>query len=738
MSNRWSTIARILLVPFVVLCGALLLVSIVRTFEHERFLNSRTSESVVWASAQMEIELGIFLSQLVMVALSPEQGDIEALPIRYDVLLSRVELFNAGKFARFISAHPDLNAKLTAFETTLAKVEPLLHLVSNDNRDSADAVILQLSPYVPELKFITQAGLESDRLDQLALSDAHQVLLSNFMVVGTACFLSILLLSFVVVKADSKNARLLEEVTRSKTALEKQAVEMRVLVNEATRANHAKSEFLAMISHEIRTPMNAVVGFANLLVDSQLDEEQLGFARGIDKAAERLLRIINDVLDFSQIEANYLTLEPAPFNISELSESAASVARVLAERKNIEFELEIINAHPQMVIGDSARIYQVLVNLLGNAVKFTEQGKVRLSVSNVHLQDGLSRVRWVVSDTGPGFSTEDYKRIFKAFEKGDSSDGVRNEGTGLGLAIAKGIVDAMGGILKADSQIAQGATFTFELDLPDAVTPEQNPEPLPISRITTRSLNILVAEDVAANRQVIRAMLERRGHHVETVDSGLAAIEVLQSEKHFDLVFMDIQMPTMNGIEATRAIRSGCGTEPRIPIIALTAQVQPRERQMAFEAGMNAFLIKPVRQNDVDMALAELRLNRDHPELSAHPAQQNASPVLDVRILEELAAAVGTSTAWRLLESCQNDIRENITLFIENVEQNNADMARRIAHRMAGLLGQFGCVSASLAARNFEQMHHLDDNETRAKILIAEANAALNAIGNKLQINPAS
>ncbi len=506
-----------------------------------------------------------------------------------------------------------------------------------------------------------------------------------------------------------------------------------LLKQQADSANRAKSLFLANMSHEIRTPMNGVLGMIELLLSSQLDSRAHSLAKMAYTSAESLLGIINNILDFSKIEANRLQLEIRAFNLPEFLDNTIAIISHQAEQKNLTLNFEFSAQLPGYVKGDITRIRQTLINLLGNAVKFTEQGEVHLKVDVLEKSDNKYAIRFAVSDTGPGISPDKQKDIFNTFVQADNSVNRVYGGTGLGLAIAKHLVDLHGGQLKLESRLGEGSCFSFILRL-EAVAGlslesiNADEQTSIVEKALINSADILLVEDNLVNQVVASHMLKNLGFQATVVENGQLAVDAA-SKNHYDLILMDCHMPVMDGFSSAKTIRQQQLVDPSVPIIALTADVLKGIQEKCRHSGMNDYLSKPFKQKQLLSMLNKWlglsdrkpRQNRTisvkSPNPDKHPG--NSHSVIDESVLGQFIDAGKPELVINIIQLYLNNSPEQVNNLPLLFEQQQWQELRQQAHRLKSSNAYLGAINLSKLCDTLE---NADDNylEQNGRFLIKQ------------------
>jgi PAS domain S-box-containing protein len=487
-----------------------------------------------------------------------------------------------------------------------------------------------------------------------------------------------------------------------------QALEM--ARNEAEKANRTKSQFLANMSHEIRTPLNAIINLNSLLMDSQLDHEQQQLAIAANQGGKALSTLVDDILDFSTIEAGALRLLYHPFNLHELVAGLKALFHPQAMGSGLEFRASVDSQTPKWVSGDEIRLRQVLINLLGNALKFTDSGFVELTVEPSKDRLIIFRVR----DTGIGVSNEDATLIFSEFSQADDSLTRRHKGAGLGLTISQRLVEKMKGVIHYESAPESGSIFWFEIPLEPAAEPEQIPSSFPAHALL--NARVLVVEDSQANQLVARAILEKAGCKVELASNGQDAIEAAR-EHHFDAILMDLSMPVMDGLQATRLIRELNGGSSSVPILAMTANVFAEDRIKCMQAGMDDFITKPVKQSKLLAKLAHwLDPERTEPKVDEElNVDYQSMEVLDEEQLAKMENETSTGLMTEVIGIFLEETQEHLDALKAAGNQPDSSTLISEAHAIKSSSSTFGASRLYEAARKVESLARQGRHEQAIK-----------------------
>jgi signal transduction histidine kinase/FixJ family two-component response regulator len=421
-------------------------------------------------------------------------------------------------------------------------------------------------------------------------------------------------------------AKRTEELTAEIAERRRAAVELEAAREAALNASKLKSEFLASVSHEIRTPMSGVMAMTDLAMQMPLPAEARRYLEVAQSSADLLLQVIDDVLDFSKVEAGKLAMHPVELDIRAEIDQLVVLMGPRAEARGLLLHARVDHSVPQLFVGDPARLRQILLNLVANALKFTEHGSVTIEVRALDSHEteaGDVELHFAVRDTGVGISPDNQRRIFDAFVQVSGASNGERGGTGLGLAIAARLVTLMGGELKVTSTPGTGSTFFFVVKFPRARHDDPRLDEEASRDVIRRRLRVLVADDNAINRTVTERMLQRGGHTVALAENGMQAMEMALAGR-FDLVLMDVQMPEMDGLAATVAIRRAESTARRTPVVGLTAHALRGDRDRCLDAGMDDYVAKPVRRQELEAAMVRALRRNSSATFSSEPPSATA------------------------------------------------------------------------------------------------------------------
>ncbi|SHM62859.1 PAS domain S-box protein [Bradyrhizobium lablabi] len=473
----------------------------------------------------------------------------------------------------------------------------------------------------------------------------------------------------------------------------------------AESASRTKSDFLASMSHEIRTPMNAIMGIADLLAKTPLSPEQDKYVQIFRRAGDNLLNLINDILDLSKVESSQLELERTGFSLNDLLEKVTEMVALRASEKGLAMVYEIAPGVPNDLVGDPTRLRQVLLNLLGNAIKFTQAGEVTLRVTPDADPSVPTALRFTVSDTGIGIAREKLGQVFERFTQADSSTTRRFGGSGLGLTISRRLVELMGGRIWVESEVGKGSVFAFAAPF-EISTSVNRPAADPVgadSELPLPALRILLAEDSPDNCIITIAYLEGTPYQVQIAETGAIACKMFEAGR-YDLVLMDRQMPVMDGLTATRTIRAWeqANHRPPTPIIALTASALKGDREMCLAAGCTAFLTKPIKQEVLLQAIRENSL------VAPSLANEDSNPMDLIRLSAKSRSAIRIPA---YLRNC----KQNVIVMLDALDRVDFETVTSLGHQMMGSGGMFGFQTITDIGRSIEQAAESADSDASRK-----------------------
>ncbi|MBY6030076.1 response regulator [Halomonas sp. DP8Y7-1] len=699
-------VAAIVFIVAVVITGGLI-------YDRSNALHHRDIDTVTWTLYQYDRAL----RDLRLALWQRGDTEVEETLLEFELLYGRFVFLLEGQAANFLADHAAAGDLISEIEGIMQSLDDRFVAIADGQVTYDEPLRRTLNNRLAEAQELSRRlMLQHGRVSAEERSSDMQVLGQLYVAMLVAVLLS-LLAGGVLIWALVKEARQHRQKTQ---LLEAQSEALREAYHRMEVANRAKSDFMAIMSHEIRTPLNGVLGMADLLHDEALSEQGRRQIEGLRDSAAGLRSVINDVLDYTRIEAGHLAVERQPFHLPRMLDQLATGYQTQSS-SGVQFLMRAAPKLPAWVDGDVHRLRQVLMNLLNNAFKFTESGFVMLRVAD----KGDDVLTFMVYDTGCGIAEEDQQRIFEPFAQTDSALSRRHEGAGLGLAICSQLVAAMGGELKVESQPGSGSRFWFDLSLPVVEGVEEVAGSTSPQALSCR--HILVVEDNALNRELVAAMLTRLGQTCELVGNGQQALEVLM-QRDFDLVLMDMQMPVMDGLETTRRWRAHEQSQAeqgrrvrRLPVIAVTANVMPEHHRACLDAGMDDVIGKPFSRRE----LAEMLRQYGQPDSADADAAEAAggealtptvvAPMLETQIsvdetllsgdaVEELRQVLSPQALSRMIASYLQRFPGRLGEMRDALAQRDHGQLAQLAHDIKGISASLGCQAVEAQAARVEQL----------------------------------
>lgn len=699
--------------------SVMLLVAVIWLFigldTRQEEINGSIREDAVWAAYQLNREAARLTLELAHARLERSPERTRSISTRYDVLFSRAGLLSSGKYGVRFAHDPRVQEQAARTAESVIALAPMIdglvktEPVPDDIIDRLSAAVADIQTHSDELVIATNAAINELRVAERADVERTYWWLAFGVAALTIAMAGIVILLVVQMQHALKTGRAMK--TMSEFYAQAAAA--------AEAGTRAKSAFLATMSHEIRTPLNGIIGMVDLLTDTPMTPDQRAKLGIVKQSGDLLLDIVNDVLDYSKLEAGALELEWRDLDLAELADNLNQAFGPRAAAKGIALTAE---APPLVVSVDTTRVRQILVNLVGNAIKFTDAGSVRVTVS-VLGNAGDQSLHLTVIDTGIGIPQSALSRLFTEFQQGDSSISRRFGGTGLGLAICRKLVDAMQGTIDVESLVGQGTMFRVSLPVRDVHARTVQLPPATTVAARRYGGRVLLVEDNPTNQLVAAPLLEKFGLTVEIANDGAEGVAMAQAGD-FDLILMDMQMPVMDGVSATRRLRElGC----TVPIVGLTANVSEADRNACLEAGMNDFATKPISRGKIEQALARWMPSDSSPGETPVPAPEPAAATfIDQAYQDALIDDLGAEMFGQLLADFWPQAAAYIAATEVAFKSGDAAGADRELHTLKGAASTLGL---SALARCAEDARKASEHEASIRALTGALAATQIALG---------